>query len=140
MPRKSRAPGIPEKPTGPGKQPERPAPIRLKEPPASVVQLDLLDSVTNDREGNSAATAPAQSPCPIDSGDSISFPNTWSHFLNELQPGVPIDTLVRLRMDNPGKGLHSVLGPTGVNKAEPGDVLEIRYKTDSPLRVGRYFQ
>jgi hypothetical protein len=33
----------------------------------------------------------------IDSGDSISFPDTWSHFLNELQPGVPIDTLARLR-------------------------------------------
>src|SRR5438552_15610166 len=24
----------------------------------------------------------------IDSGESISFPNTWSHFLNELEPGV----------------------------------------------------
>ncbi|MBV8591442.1 MAG: hypothetical protein JO212_15520, partial [Acetobacteraceae bacterium] len=64
----------------------------------------------------------------IDSGDLISFPNTWSHFLNELQPGVPIDALVRLRMDNPGKGPHSIIGPIQVNKAEPGDVLEIRYK------------
>src|SRR5271165_7311859 len=26
----------------------------------------------------------------VDSGDAISFPNTWSHFLNELEPGVPI--------------------------------------------------
>jgi hypothetical protein len=24
----------------------------------------------------------------IDSGDIVSFPDTWSHFLNELQPGV----------------------------------------------------
>jgi len=23
----------------------------------------------------------------VDSGDSVSFPNTWSHFLNEMQPG-----------------------------------------------------
>ena len=30
----------------------------------------------------------------IDSGDLISFPDTWSHFLNELQPGVSIDTAV----------------------------------------------
>ena len=28
----------------------------------------------------------------IDSGDLISFPDTWSNFLNELQPGVSIDT------------------------------------------------
>jgi len=62
----------------------------------------------------------------IDSGDSISFPDTWSHFLNELQPGVPIDTLARLRMDNPGKGPQSVVGPIAVNNAEPGDVLEVR--------------
>lgn len=35
----------------------------------------------------------------IDSGDSISFSETWSHFLNELQPGVPIDTLAKLWMN-----------------------------------------
>ena len=51
----------------------------------------------------------------IESGDSISFPDTWSHFLNELQPDVPIDTLVRLRMNNPGKGPHSIIGPIAVN-------------------------
>jgi hypothetical protein len=26
----------------------------------------------------------------IESGDIISFPDTWSHFLNEMQPGVPV--------------------------------------------------
>ena len=40
----------------------------------------------------------------IDSGDSISFPNTWSHFLNELEPGVPISRLAELRTSNPGRG------------------------------------
>ncbi|MBV8097259.1 MAG: acetamidase/formamidase family protein [Acetobacteraceae bacterium] len=75
----------------------------------------------------------------IDSGDLISFPNTWSHFLNELQPGVPIDTLVRLRVDNPGKGPHSIIGPIQVNKAEPGDVLEIRYKRIRPYAWGATF-
>jgi len=40
----------------------------------------------------------------IDSGDSISFPNTWSHFLNQMQPGVPVDKLAELRKSNPGRG------------------------------------
>ena len=75
----------------------------------------------------------------IDSGDSISFPDTWSHFLNELQPGVPIDTLVKLRMNNPGKGPHSIIGPIAVNKAEPGDVLEIRYRRIRPYEWGATF-
>src|SRR5215813_15639100 len=61
----------------------------------------------------------------IESGDAISFPNTWSHFLNQLQPGVPVDTLAALRKSNPGRGPHSIIGPIAVNKAEPGDVLEI---------------
>ena len=29
----------------------------------------------------------------VESGDRISFPNTWSHFLNEMQPGVPVEKL-----------------------------------------------
>ena len=75
----------------------------------------------------------------IDSGDSISFPDTWSHFLNELQPGVPIDTLARLRMDNPGRGPQSMIGPIAVNSAEPGDVLEVRHKRIRPYEWGATF-
>ena len=75
----------------------------------------------------------------IDSGDSVSFPDTWSHFLNELQPGVSIDTLAKLRMNNPGKGPQSIIGPIAVNKAEPGDVLEIRYKRIHPFEWGAVF-
>jgi len=75
----------------------------------------------------------------IDSGDSISFPETWSHFLNELQPGVPIATVAKLRMNNPGKGPQSMIGPVAVNKAEPGDVLEIRYKRIRPYEWGAVF-
>src|SRR6516165_10397254 len=75
----------------------------------------------------------------IDSGDSVSFPETWSHFFNELQPGVPIDTLAKLRMNNPGKAPVSVIGPIAVNKAEPGDVLEIRYKRIHPFEWGAVF-
>ncbi|WP_407180471.1 acetamidase/formamidase family protein [Bradyrhizobium sp. STM 3562] len=75
----------------------------------------------------------------IDSGEIISFPDTWSHFLNEMQPGVPIDTLAKLRVDNPGKGPHSIIGPIAVNKAEPGDVLEIRYERIRPYEWGAVF-
>jgi acetamidase/formamidase len=75
----------------------------------------------------------------IDSGDSISFADTWSHFLNELQPGVPIETLARLRMSNPGKGPQSMIGPIGVNGSEPGDVLEIRHKRIRSYEWGATF-
>jgi acetamidase/formamidase len=69
----------------------------------------------------------------IDSGDTVSFPNTWSHFMNQMQPGVSIDTLAKLRMSNPGRGPHSIIGPIYVNNAEPGDVLEVRYKRILPF-------
>ena len=75
----------------------------------------------------------------IDSGDTISFPNTWSHFLNQMQPGVPIETLAKLRLSNPGRGPHSIIGPIYVNGAEPGDVLEVRYKSIRPFDWGAVF-
>ena len=75
----------------------------------------------------------------VDSGDTISFPNTWSHFLNEMQPGVPVDKLAELRVANPGKGPHSIIGPIAVRGAEPGDVLEIRYKKLEPFAWGAVF-
>jgi len=75
----------------------------------------------------------------IDSGDTISYPNTWSHFLNKMQPGVPIETLAKMRVDNPGKGPHSIIGPVYVNGAEPGDVLEVRYKRLRPFDWGGVF-
>jgi len=69
----------------------------------------------------------------VDSGDTISYPNTWSHFLNQMQPGVPVETLAKLRVSNPGRGPHSIIGPIYVNNAEPGDVLEVRYKRIRPF-------
>jgi acetamidase/formamidase len=75
----------------------------------------------------------------VDSGDIISFPDTWSHFLNQMQPGVPVDALAKLRVDNPGRGPHSIIGPIAVNKAEPGDVLEIRYQRIRPYEWGAVF-
>jgi acetamidase/formamidase len=75
----------------------------------------------------------------IDSGDTISFPNTWSHFLNQMQPGVPVEALAKIRVDNPGKGPHSIIGPIFVNGAEPGDVIEVRYKRILPFNWGAVF-
>ncbi|HYA97832.1 MAG TPA: acetamidase/formamidase family protein, partial [Methylomirabilota bacterium] len=75
----------------------------------------------------------------VDSGDTISFPDTWSHFLNEMQPGVQVDKLAQLRVANPGKGPHSIIGPIAVRGAEPGDVLEIRYKKLQPFTWGAVF-
>lgn len=75
----------------------------------------------------------------VESGDTISFPDTWSHFLNELQPGVPVDKLAQLRRDNPGKGPHTIIGPIEVKGAEPGDVLEVRYKKLEPYTWGAVF-
>jgi acetamidase/formamidase len=75
----------------------------------------------------------------VDSGDVISFPDTWSHFLNDMQPGVTVDTLAKLRTSNPGKGPHSIIGPIAVNKAEPGDVLEVRYQRIRPYEWGAVF-
>ncbi len=75
----------------------------------------------------------------IDSGDTISYPNTWSHFLNQMQPGVPVETLAKLRVSNPGHGPHSIIGPVYVNGAEPGDVLEVRYKRIRPFDWGAVF-
>lgn len=63
----------------------------------------------------------------IESGDTIVYPRTWSHFLDRIQPGVPIADIARWRLENPGKGPHSIIGPVAVRGAEPGDVLEIQY-------------
>jgi len=75
----------------------------------------------------------------VDSGDTISYPNTWSHFLNKMQPGVPIEELAKWRVENPGHGPHSIIGPVYVNGAEPGDVLEVRYKRVVPFDWGAVF-
>jgi acetamidase/formamidase len=75
----------------------------------------------------------------IHSGDSISFPNTWSHFLNQLQPGVPVDKLAELSTSHPGRGPHSIIGPIAVHNAEPDDVLELRYQRLRPFPWGAVF-
>ena len=69
----------------------------------------------------------------IESGDTVLYPHTWSHFLNQLQPGVPVAELARQRTANPGKGPHSIIGPVGVKGAEPGDLLEVQFLSLQPV-------
>ena len=75
----------------------------------------------------------------VDSGDIVSYPNTWSHFLNAMEPGVPVERLAQMRKDNPGRGPHSIIGPIAVRGAEAGDVVEIRYLRLRPVNWGATF-
>jgi hypothetical protein len=50
----------------------------------------------------------------------------------ELQSGVAVSRLAKLRTSNPGRGPHSIIGPIAVKDAEPGDVVEIRLIPHSP--------
>jgi acetamidase/formamidase len=75
----------------------------------------------------------------IDSGDVVVYPDTWSHFLNRLQPGVTIEELTRLRRENPGRGPHSIVGPVGVRDAAPGDMLAIHFQRLIPVDWGATF-
>lgn len=62
----------------------------------------------------------------VDSGDVIVYENTWTHFLDKLQPGVSALELGALRAGNPGRGVHSIIGPVAVRGAQPGDVVQLR--------------
>jgi len=70
----------------------------------------------------------------VDSGDLVSI-ETWYHALDQIQPGLTMEKIVELRKANPGGGPHSLTGPVFVNRAEPGDVLEIRIQRITPRRT-----
>ena len=75
----------------------------------------------------------------IDSGDVVVYENTWTHFLNRLQPGVTIEALGELRRAGAGRGVHSIIGPVAVAGAQPGDVLEIRFLALRTIDFGANF-
>jgi acetamidase/formamidase len=75
----------------------------------------------------------------VDSGDVVVYPDTWSHFLNRLQPGTTIDELARLRREHVGRGPHSIIGPVGVRGAAPGDLIEVQFQRLSPVGWGATF-
>src|SRR5438309_5275750 len=74
----------------------------------------------------------------VDSGDLVSI-ETWYHALDQIQPGLTMEKIVVLRKANPGGGPHSLTGPVFVNRAEPGDVLEIRIRRIVPKESGFNF-
>jgi acetamidase/formamidase len=75
----------------------------------------------------------------VDSGDVIRFPNTLTHFLGALQPGLTIQQIAQLRLANPGRGPHSIIGPVAVRGAVPGDMLEVRFRKLNPIDFGANF-
>ena len=75
----------------------------------------------------------------VDSGEVIRFPNTLTHFLGALQPGLTIAQIAQLRLDNPGRGPHSIIGPIGVRGAGPGDLMEIRFRHLEQIDFGVNF-
>jgi len=74
----------------------------------------------------------------VNSGDTVSI-ETLMHSLDQIQPGTPMEEIVRLRLANPGGGPHSVTGPIYVSEAEPGDTMEIRIKKIVPKGDGFNF-
>ncbi|GAC1476338.1 MAG: hypothetical protein PVSMB8_03570 [Vulcanimicrobiaceae bacterium] len=83
---------------------------------------------------------PAKAPvATIASGDVVVYTNTWTHFLNKLQPGLTADELAAMRKANPGRGVHSIVGPVAVRGAKPGDLLEIRFLDLQTIDFGANF-
>ncbi len=74
----------------------------------------------------------------IRSGDTVVM-ETMMHSHNQIVPGVTIDEIRALRLNNPGRGPHSVTGPIYVDKAQPGDILKVRINRIVPRAYGVNF-
>jgi acetamidase/formamidase len=57
-------------------------------------------------------------------GDTVRYPNTWTHWGNEAKFGMSFADREPLRHRYPN-GPYSMLGPVEVAGAEPGDVIEV---------------
>jgi acetamidase/formamidase len=64
----------------------------------------------------------------IASGDTVSYPNTWTHWGNEAVFGMTFAEREPLRHRYPN-GPYSMLGPVVVTDSEPGDVIECRLES-----------
>lgn len=74
----------------------------------------------------------------IQSGDTV-IVETMMHSHNQLVPGVPIETLKKLRTDWPGRGPMTLTGPIYVEGALPGDVLKVKINKIVPRAYGANF-
>jgi acetamidase/formamidase len=71
----------------------------------------------------------------IKSGDTVVM-ETMMASLNQILPGVSIEEITKLRVDNPGRGPHTITGPIFVEGAAPGDVLKVRINRIVPRTYG----
>src|ERR1700677_822661 len=60
----------------------------------------------------------------IEPGDTVQYPNTWTHWGNEAKFGMSFADREPLRHEYP-HGPYSMLGPVEVTGAQPGDVIEV---------------
>ena len=89
-----------------------------------VVSVHTVESTKETvRSGFFDPTAPPVAT--IESGDVVSYPNTWTHWGNEADFGMTFAEREPFRHRYPN-GPYSMLGPVVVNGAEPGDVIECR--------------
>lgn len=71
----------------------------------------------------------------IKSGDTVVM-ETMMASQNQILPGISIDRITKLRVDNPGRGPHTITGPIFVEGAAPGDTLKIRINRIVPRPYG----
>jgi acetamidase/formamidase len=71
----------------------------------------------------------------VNSGDMVSYPNTWTHWGNEAVYGMTFAEREPLRHRYPN-GPYSMIGPVVVADAEPGDVVECRLESLRTLDWG----
>jgi acetamidase/formamidase len=71
----------------------------------------------------------------IDSGDVVSYPNTWTQWGNQAKFGMSFADREPLRRQFP-TGPYSNVGPVAIRGAEPGDVLESRMLRVTPIDWG----
>src|SRR6266404_3943023 len=71
----------------------------------------------------------------IKPGDSVIM-ETMMHFHDRLVPGATLDMLLKIRLEVPGRGAHTLTGPIYVEGAEPGDVLKVKINKIVPRSYG----
>lgn len=71
----------------------------------------------------------------IDSGDVVSYPNTWVNWANEAKYGMSFAEREPIRKRYP-QGPYSLVGPVEIRGAEPGDVIECRMLRLRPIEWG----
>ena len=72
----------------------------------------------------------------IDSGDTVVYPDTLTHYGGRIYPGISLEEREALRREFAPWSAHSNVGPIALRGAEPGDVIECRIVRMDPLDWG----